>query len=63
MEIKVKHYQLNYLDEIKPYSSDVINDHKTQGEWKIHRTMATFFFLKILKKFALSIAKVITWKF
>ena len=30
----------NYLDEIKPYLSGIINDHKTQGEWKIHLTMA-----------------------
>ena len=21
---------------IRPYLSDVINDHKTQGEWRIH---------------------------
>ena len=21
---------------IKPYLSDIINDHKTQGEWKIY---------------------------
>ena len=25
-----------YLDMIGPYLSDIINDHKTQGEWKIH---------------------------
>ena len=30
----------DYLDEIKPYLSDMINDHKTQGEWKIHLPMA-----------------------
>ena len=24
-----------YLD-IRPYLSDIINDHKTQGEWRIH---------------------------
>ena len=34
----------DYLDEIKPYLSDIINDHKTQGEWKIHLTMAINFF-------------------
>ena len=28
----------DYLDEIKPYLSDIINDHKTQGEWKIQLT-------------------------
>ena len=25
-----------YLDMIKPYLSDIINDHKTQGKWRIH---------------------------
>ena len=30
----------DYLDEIKPYLSNIINDHKTQGEWKIKLTMA-----------------------
>ena len=51
----------DYLDEIKPYLSDIINDHKTQGEWKIHLTMAiNFFILKILKKFVLCIVKVTT---
>ena len=25
-----------YLDMIRPYLSDRINDHKTQGKWKIH---------------------------
>ena len=25
-----------YLDMIRPYLSDIINDHETQGEWKIH---------------------------
>ena len=34
----------DYLDEIKPYLSDIINDHKTQGEWKIHLIMAINFF-------------------
>ena len=24
-----------YLDMIRPYLIDIINDHKTQGEWKI----------------------------
>ena len=33
-----------YLDIIKPYLSDIINDHKTQGEWKIQLTMAINFF-------------------
>ena len=30
----------SYLYEIKPYLSDMINNHKTQGECKIHLTMA-----------------------
>ena len=34
----------DYLDEIMPYLGDIINDHKTQGEWKIHLTMAINFF-------------------
>ena len=34
----------DYLDEIKPYLSDIINDHKTKGEWKIHLRMAINFF-------------------
>ena len=25
-----------YLDMIRPYLSDIINDHKTQGKWRIH---------------------------
>ena len=25
-----------YLNMIRPYLSDIINDHKTQGEWRIH---------------------------
>ena len=25
-----------YLDMIKPYLSDIINDRKTQGKWNIH---------------------------
>ena len=25
-----------YLDMIRPYLSDIINDHKTRGEWRIH---------------------------
>ena len=27
------------LDIIRPYLSDMINDHKTQSEWKIQLTM------------------------
>ena len=25
-----------YLNMIRPYLRDIINDHKTQGEWKAH---------------------------
>ena len=25
-----------YLNMIRPYLRDIINDHKTQGEWKFH---------------------------
>ena len=25
----------DYLDMVRQYLSDIINDHKTQGEWKI----------------------------
>ena len=25
-----------YLDMIRPYLSDIIKNHKTQGEWRIH---------------------------
>ena len=48
-----------YLDEIKPYLSNMINDIKTQGEWKIQLTMAiTLFPLKILIKRLLCILRV-----
>ena len=30
----------DYLDEIKPYLSDIINDHKTQDEWNIYSTIS-----------------------
>ena len=33
-----------YLNEIKPYLSDMINDLKTQGKWKIQLTTAIYFF-------------------
>ena len=29
-----------YLDKIRPYLSDIVNNHKTQGEWKIQLTIA-----------------------
>ena len=33
-----------YLDKIRPYLSGIINDHKTQGEWKTQLTKAINFF-------------------
>ena len=45
---------------IRPYLSDIINDHKTQGEWKIQLTMAiNLFLLNILMRFAPYMQKVI----
>ena len=32
-----------YLNMIRPYLRDIINDHKTQGEWKIQLTMVINF--------------------
>ena len=32
-----------YLDMIKPYLSDMVNDHKTQDEWKVQLTIAINF--------------------
>ena len=50
-----------YLDEIKPYLSNIINDHKTQDECKIKLTIKiNFSLLKILKKLVLCIFTVIT---
>ena len=33
-----------YLDMIRQYLSDIINDHKDQGEWRIQLTMTIHFF-------------------
>ena len=32
-----------YLDMIRSYLADIINDHKTQSEWKIQLTLAINF--------------------
>ena len=32
-----------YIDIIRPYLCDMINDHETQSEWKIQLTMQTNF--------------------
>ena len=35
-----------YIDIIRTHLLDLINNHKTQGEWKIHLTMTIIFFSK-----------------
>ena len=53
----------DYLGKIKPFLSDIINDHKTQGEWKIHLTMAiNVFSSKDSEETHLCIVRVITQK-
>ena len=32
-----------YLDEIRPYLSDIINEHKNKDEWKMHINMSINF--------------------
>ena len=42
LEIKTKNISVKeYIDIIRPYLSDIINNHKTQGEWKIHSSIIT----------------------
>ena len=40
IDIKVKEkdkiLSVKYLDMIRPYLSDIINDHKTEEKWKVH---------------------------
>ena len=49
------------LDNIESYVNNLIDDHKTQGEWKLQLTMAIdFILLKFLVKLVLCIQKVIT---
>ena len=37
MEIKTNIYQSNkYIDVIRPYLSDIINNYKAQEKWRIH---------------------------
>ena len=44
MEIKKKMLLTNdYLHKIEPYLNNLIDDCKSQGEWKIHLTMAINF--------------------
>ena len=33
----------DYFDVIRPYLSDIIKDHKTQGKWKIYLTIGINF--------------------
>ena len=35
-EIKTNMTNNEYIDIIRPYLRDTINDHKNQGEWRIH---------------------------
>ena len=50
----------DYLDEIKQYLSDMINNNETQGEWKIHLTMAiNLFFSKDSEEIRTMHSKVI----
>ena len=42
--MKIKIYQLkNYFDEIRPYLSDIINEHKNKDKWKIQINMSINF--------------------
>ena len=34
--MKVKGIEGKIYNMIKPYLSDIINDHKAQGKWRIH---------------------------
>ena len=34
---------IEYINMIRPCLSDIINDHRTQGEWKFHLTLAINF--------------------
>ena len=52
-----------YFNIIRPYLSDIINNHKTQGEWKTQLTMTILYLLKILIQFILQVQKVIIQKF
>ena len=51
-----------YFNIIRPYLSDIINNHKTQGEWKTQLTMTILYLLKILIQFILQVQKVIIQK-
>ena len=50
-----------YLDMIRPYLGDIINDHKAQfGELKMLLAMSIFFLLKILMRPVICMQRVIT---
>ena len=52
-----------YLDKVKTYLIDLIDYHKTQGEWKIHLTMTIdFISSKDSDEIHIYIQKVITQK-
>ena len=50
---------IKYLHIIRPCLGDIINDHKTQGEWKIQLSMTFLYLLKILMKFVPWIQRLI----
>ena len=42
-ETKINLLSKEYLDMIRPYLSDMINEHKTRREWEIQSTMSINF--------------------
>ena len=45
MEMEIKHYQFEeYLDKIRPYLKDIINDLKQRDAWKTQITITINFF-------------------
>ena len=42
-ETKINLLPKEYLDMIRPYLSDMINEHKTRREWEIQSTMSINF--------------------
>ena len=42
-ETKINILPKEYLDMIRPYLSDMINEHKTRREWKIQSAMSISF--------------------
>ena len=63
-EIKIKKLSpKEYLDMIKPYLRDMINDHKALGVWKTQLTMLiNLFLIQILMRPVLGTQRVIIQK-